>query len=977
MLRKVTVCRINTITAGTDALIDFLGSPPPELFAADSPNIDTPITPKSQRRDFGEFAKNNVFSSFNNDSSRSTSEMPARSDSGLGASDIEDDKVATDEAVEDDLLQAMTQPEIDHLYNDEYEMKEPPVPAYRGPAFGRIRRKPTPSIQQLPVPLFAPRKANGTKLDLARLPVQIIEAIASQVESVVDLISCMLVNKHWTSGSSRALYRNPSVYNLEKFHMLLAVLLDPVSSLPYAGFVTHFHIKPALSDFLFMGDVDVALQLFPQLRSFSMALCPTASNVLVQSLSDHSRHLRNISLSNTNITDAFIPDLIRACPKLEVVNFSHTSVTMTVLKMLVDKCERIWKIDLENCGSSSKPVLLDPNSMITRSLKHLNLKNSGIHDILFRYICVRCPELEVVSIEGCAAITDDGLMKLAFSCADIKKVDCSFCPQISDLTLRALGTHSRKLESAVFSGCDLISPEGVVFFAGTCQNLNELVMHGCSRILPSYVRDYSLRHYELDCAVRGSAIKWLAGHKAVQVLEARVKTMITQSDQMIQTDPEITQPTQVIDNTKSDSESQRELPRDATEVLMKLAEAIAEGKWVPPGGNWSNASLKQAPANVNNISVKSEASDSWDPSNRKYPLSPGAAEKRWSDTSSSSSISQLPMLATGRKPIGAAATGLPVARSPASRVSSLPGSKLVSPRASRIATTQLILPVSKIAPGTPTRISMLPSAFPSALPSPGLTSPQTPATPGGEQQFKPRKFKKFNDDGFGTLSTRLSGQGVKSAVISTPTVQSPATFTTMPLNSRARPIVAPTMPLNSLKAPMVSTPSLNSLISRASSVHAPVTTKSSSPSTNSLSTQNKAGTLPRSKSSTRVNNAFTPPSVTGDITSGSFNRSKSITRTNSNTSVVQEAWNSKRSSNSSSTSISDDGLLKMKTSLKPPTLAETQQDTWLAGGAGREEDDVERNFGLTSPTSITGGRSSFLPTPRKRDSSIPAFRNRN
>ncbi|KAI8811645.1 hypothetical protein BJ742DRAFT_124694 [Cladochytrium replicatum] len=710
-----------------------------------------------------------------------------------------------------------------------------------------------------PSPLLIPKSSDGMRLDLAKLPLPIVEAVVSRMRSTADIISCMLVNRHWSVGAAKALYRHPNLPTADTFQLLVLALLNPIATHPYPAFVHELKFRPALSENILMGDVDVALQLFPNLRTLYLDRCPTASNVLVQSLSDHSRQLRRLYLSNTPITDAFIPDLVRSCPKLEDVDFSHTGVTVGVIRVLIDKCESIHSIALEGCGPSSKSVSLDPTSTFIRPLRVLNLKNSGIQDHVFRYAAMRCPDLHTVILEGCAAITDDSIVKLAFGSADLRKLDLSFCPYVTDLSLHALSMHSKALRSLNLSGCDAITPDAVHNLSKSCPRLDELILHGCARILTSFVRDYSTRQYELDCAIRGASIQWLAGHKAQQELRAKSQSM--QIAQATQTDSEANIDTDSFDSKSSAttlaSRDSIGLSKDTAEVLMKFAEAIVEGKWVPPGANWG-ASGNVTPRAWSDNKANSPGDDTssattargsqpwseWHPSwgspgavgsqNGSTPGTPpngrtswAPADTRrisklvnqrlstaWSDNSSSGSSTGSPVatvsttkpISNGRKPI----TGLPVpTRIPSSRLSvsiksgipvpggvppmspsRIPGARTsatssaseASPRTSWASTTSpastLPRPSTGLPLPTPTRTSVIVSKLPtvaesprSMLPSPSVTrtAVSTPSTPASG--YKPRQFKKFNDDGLGVASFSVASKtagSTKSAATGSP-----------------------------------------------------------------------------------------------------------------------------------------------------------------------------------------------------------------
>ncbi|KAJ3045726.1 hypothetical protein HDV00_007852 [Rhizophlyctis rosea] len=451
-----------------------------------------------------------------------------------------------------------------------------------------------------------PTTTKRTKvLDLSKIPVQLVEAIISHVAPFPNLLSCLLVSKSWSKAAARSLYRCPPLTTTDNFHLLVITLLNP-GSYSYSSFVLDLHVPPSLSEHLLMGDIDVALQLCPNLRGIRLENCFTASNILMQSLGDHGRHLRRLRLRGCPISDVLLADLARACPKLEIVDLAHTNVTAAALVTLVDACDRIRYVDLEGCAQSTRSVSFDPRRTSKRPLRYLNVRNGGLTDVHIRFIAERCPQLSTIILEGCSSVTDDAVINLVRYCGEtLSNADFSFCMKITDLSLRALAQYGKRLEVLTLSGCDLITPDGVQAITRGCPRMDEIVLHGCAKILSSFVREYSSRQYELDCAIRGPAVKWLAGHRTETAVVKKDNLVsvsgpepaskeqgntVVMVDQMIQTDAlpkevEVAASKDVKEETQEGEAKKEGTPEqaNANEVLLKFAEAIAAGKWFPGG----------------------------------------------------------------------------------------------------------------------------------------------------------------------------------------------------------------------------------------------------------------------------------------------------------------------------------------------------------------------------------------------------------
>ncbi|KAJ3413129.1 hypothetical protein HDV05_008467 [Chytridiales sp. JEL 0842] len=457
-----------------------------------------------------------------------------------------------------------------------------------------------------------------------------------------DVLKCLYINRCWSRGAARAIYKRPPISSFATFQSLLTTVLEPASTLPYAAYVKELLLSPELMHDLYLGDIDVILQLFPNLNSFYIRSSPSASNVLIQSLSDHSQRLESLSLRGCPVTDALIPTLVQSCKGLKKVDLSYTRVTLGCMLHFIDGCERLTSLSMEaafpassmasgltargrsekgNVQSGSSVQLnsaWDPHAHHrTTNLRVLNLKNSGVTDPYLRYAALRCPDLSVLNLEGCAALTDDSLICVASSCADLKQVDLSFCPRITDLSLLAMAMHTPQLQILSVSGCERVSTEGVQALVEKCGKLEELSMHGCMAILKSYVRGFADAKYELDCCVRGVGLRLLAAYRGArparigmdmsdgsEPVEDRKSVGDAGADVLPVTKEYVSMSTQTVE-LPAEKESGAELTKKESEtamdehsskrssvlggsasaeaLLLKFAEAVAAGTWAPPG----------------------------------------------------------------------------------------------------------------------------------------------------------------------------------------------------------------------------------------------------------------------------------------------------------------------------------------------------------------------------------------------------------
>ncbi|KAI8838947.1 hypothetical protein BC829DRAFT_404077 [Chytridium lagenaria] len=157
-----------------------------------------------------------------------------------------------------------------------------------------------------------------------------------------------------------------------------------------------------------------------------------------------------------------VPSLSAGCPKLELLDLSHTRVTIATLVTAVDLCTSLTSLLLEAALPSFIPVTWNPQHLFTPTDPHL--RHAALH-----WFC---------------ALTDDSLLKLSQSCASLRILDASFCPHLTDLSLH----FSRHVTSSSLASVSLSGS-----LAEKCKGLEEVVLHGCASILNSHIRGFATK----------------------------------------------------------------------------------------------------------------------------------------------------------------------------------------------------------------------------------------------------------------------------------------------------------------------------------------------------------------------------------------------------------------------------------------------------------------------------------------------------
>ncbi|KAI9329378.1 hypothetical protein DFJ73DRAFT_902335 [Zopfochytrium polystomum] len=358
-------------------------------------------------------------------------------------------------------------------------------------------------------------KSKASKV--SSLPGKVISNIVDALRDHADHVSLLMLCKGWSKAVAESMYRAPPLFSSDSFERLMGLLNTPLPYHPYSAMIRELDISGMAADNLYMGDLDAALGMCPNLEVFRLEGCFHISNILVQSIALNCPNLLQLDLPGCPISDSFIPILTKKCRHLLRLDMSFTNATIASIHPVITNAESLLELDLSECRDSDDLTSLDlSNKGFRRPLKSLNLRNTPVTDDLLRYAVSQCPELEIVVLESCPKITDDAVIKLVNACTRLRSLDCSFCDRITDLSLNAMTVRGASsggsaLEELYLSACDLITPRAVQQMVQRNTRLCLLVLDGCEQIMGSFVQDYSTtRGDELECCLEVEQLRALA-----------------------------------------------------------------------------------------------------------------------------------------------------------------------------------------------------------------------------------------------------------------------------------------------------------------------------------------------------------------------------------------------------------------------------------------------------------------------------------
>ncbi|KAI8819007.1 uncharacterized protein EV422DRAFT_569286 [Fimicolochytrium jonesii] len=459
----------------------------------------------------------------------------------------------------------------------------------------------TPPPDSLPTPP-PPCRSPTTQSPTRHLPPHIINLILSHLSHLPTVAACTTISKSWLPPALHHLYTRPCFPTTKNFHAFTQTL----SQTTHGALVTHLNIPPWLADSVPLGDLDVLLQLCPNVQEFTLEGGIGVSNVLVQSIADNLGSLRTVGLRGCPVTDALVPALMGGCKMLEVVDLSYTQVSVDgTLACVLHHAANLRRLELEGCSatSSASPIpditLLDPLQLQT-----LNLRATPTTDTLVRRIAKHMPHLHAVTLDSCFDISDDAIFALARSCsAALTYLDVSFCPLVTDLSLFAVAQYNKRIETVIVSGC-AVTNGGVESVVRECEGLRRVVLHGCQGVegwggrweVPGGPEGVMR---ELVGVGTEGLRAWLGGRsKGVAPAAEEMSVEGMDTSPVALRDDALTRRTTLDRGTQTEDSGQRaerthtaaaaaaahsntETTEAATNVIMKLAEAMAAGLWSP------------------------------------------------------------------------------------------------------------------------------------------------------------------------------------------------------------------------------------------------------------------------------------------------------------------------------------------------------------------------------------------------------------
>ncbi|KAJ3218607.1 hypothetical protein HDU67_004911 [Dinochytrium kinnereticum] len=370
------------------------------------------------------------------------------------------------------------------------------------------------------------------------LPVEAFLSILSFTPNPLDVISLMLVCKQWSMGVAAAFYSSPPLRRYDVFGRFTALIVAPTGYHPYPDLVQRLDVGGPAAEEIEIGDLEAVLGLCQNLSCFKLTSCLHVSSILLQSLADFCPRLESLELRGCPIGDGFLPDLIRGCPNLRVLDLSETNVRVSACLILVGGLTWLERLSMDSLNSGETPgndEIRGTGGGVMQSvgLQFLSLASgTPVTPNLIRAITSRAPSISRLNLSSSPDfITDEVIAAAVRGFPRLVHLEADWCPKITDVTLQTLAIHRSRSavgtdvapmwKLALSGSC--VTPGGVRLLARECVGLMEVRLDGCARLVNSFVENIAVEGWmEGEAGKRAGKVKAGGGLGSPLMVKSRL-----------------------------------------------------------------------------------------------------------------------------------------------------------------------------------------------------------------------------------------------------------------------------------------------------------------------------------------------------------------------------------------------------------------------------------------------------------------------
>ncbi|KAL9010731.1 MAG: hypothetical protein Q9173_004365 [Seirophora scorigena] len=344
---------------------------------------------------------------------------------------------------------------------------------------------------------------------ISRLPSELLICCFSKLSSSIDLRTCMLVSKTWSSNAVDLLWHRPLCNTWRNLENVARSVQEPTSYYPYCSLVKRLNLSN-LSDEINDGTVQPFMHC-KRIERLTLTGCKELTDRGVVTVVDGSISLLALDITGLDaVTDHSLKAVAQNCPRLQGLNITDCSkVTDESLTAVAQSCRHLKRLKLNNCT-------LVTDETVTAVARHcpamleIDLHNCRqVTDQSIKLLISRGRQLRELRVAHCSQITDDAFLELPkhLTFDSLRILDLTACHQVHDDAVEKIIETSPRLRNLVLAKCKDITDRSVNAVTRLGKNLHYIHLGHCAQITDAAVIHLvkmcnRIRYIDLACCHR-------------------------------------------------------------------------------------------------------------------------------------------------------------------------------------------------------------------------------------------------------------------------------------------------------------------------------------------------------------------------------------------------------------------------------------------------------------------------------------------
>ncbi|KAL4222932.1 hypothetical protein ACF0H5_018973 [Mactra antiquata] len=256
-------------------------------------------------------------------------------------------------------------------------------------------------------------------------------------------------------------------------------------------------VFPLLNSFTFSGE-DRSLMnwkqfyiLHPHLTEITFQNCELEADVLIHILTQYPG-LRKLDITHCQCSYSEIYEYLKSgeitppLTMLQYLNISNTDISDALLEEITKQSSMLKLIDITSCSRLTNTGI-EAVARQCPDIKTLiiNVNEFGHSDVSFsgaQSVAEHCKCLEVLKLNYCPEVGDEGVKCLANSCFNLKVLEIAGCLSLLDSTVATLTETCKYIQKLKFSGCSKLTSKSLSTVLTRCKHLKYLNIESCHRV---------------------------------------------------------------------------------------------------------------------------------------------------------------------------------------------------------------------------------------------------------------------------------------------------------------------------------------------------------------------------------------------------------------------------------------------------------------------------------------------------------------